>query len=103
LFASHFGSNIATLARWIVQREVICFEWQAKIWLPLFQFNRVDMTLHVGLGPVLKELIAVFKAWELANWFAQPHALLAERTPADTLVLDPVAVLRAARVARQLV
>jgi hypothetical protein len=30
------GRSIAVLARWIVQREVIHFDWQGDTWLPSF-------------------------------------------------------------------
>ena len=94
------GSDLATLASWIVNQKVICFEWQAKIWLPLFQFNRVDMTLQSGLIQVLAQLIPDHDGWALANWFAQPNAWLGGRTPAAMLGLDASAVLNASRAAR---
>jgi hypothetical protein len=103
LFKRHCGSDLATLARWIVKRKVVGFEWQSDLWLPLFQFNRIDMTPQPGLDPVLAELTSVYDAWELANWFAQANAWLADHTPAETLVLDPTAVLHAARADRFIV
>lgn len=100
LFKRRYGPDLATLASWIVEREVICFEWQSQIWLPWFQFNRFDMTPQPELGQVLAELTCVYDPWELANWFAQPNPWLADRTPVDTLASDLSAVLHAARVSR---
>lgn len=100
LFKRCCVSDIATLDRWIVKRKVISFEWQSKMWLPLFQFNRFDMTLQPALGQVLAELTSVYDHWELANWFAQPNQWLAERTPVDMLASDLPAVLHAARADR---
>jgi hypothetical protein len=100
LFKLCCRSDVATLARWIVKRKVISFDWQSKIWLPLFQFNRSDMTPQPGLSHVLGELGAVFDPWETANWFAKPNAWIADRTPADTLQRDVSAVLNAARADR---
>lgn len=100
LFKRHCGSDLATLARWIVKGKVIGFAWQSELWLPLFQFNRIDMTPQPGLGQVLAELTTVYDAWELASWFAQANAWLADQTPAETLILDPTAVLHAARADR---
>lgn len=97
LFKRRCGSDLATLARWIVKGKVISFEWQSELWLPLFQFNRIDMTPQAGLGQVLAELTSVYDAWGLANWFSQPNPWLAERTPAETLLLDATSVLHAAR------
>ncbi|WP_157979274.1 hypothetical protein [Rhodoferax ferrireducens] len=100
LFKRHCGSDLATLARWIVKGNVISFEWQSELWLPLFQFNRIDMTPQTGLAQVLAELNSVYDAWELADWFSQSNPWLADRTPAETLMLDATAVLHAARAER---
>lgn len=94
------GTDLPTLASWIVEREVICLEWQSQAWLPWFQFNRLDMTPQPGLGLVLAELSPVFDTWELASWFAQPNAWLGDRTPVDMLGLDLQAVLNASRADR---
>lgn len=94
------GTDLPTLASWIVKREVICLEWQSQAWLPWFQFNRLDMTQQPGLGPVLAELSPVFDPWELASWFAQPNAWLGDRTPAAMLGLDLQVVLNASRADR---
>ena len=94
------GPDAATLASWIAERKLISFEWQSQSWLPLFQFNRLDMTPQPELCQVLAELGAVYDACEMANWFVQPNPWLADRTPADTLPLDFAAVLNAARADR---
>lgn len=100
LLKRNCGSDLATLAKWIVKGKVISFEWQSELWLPLFQFNRIDMMPQPGLGHVLAELSAVYDPWELAHWFSQSNAWLADQTPAETLVSDPAAVLHAARADR---
>lgn len=100
LFKRCNGSDLRTLAGLIADKKVISFEWASKVWLPLFQFNRVDMRPQVGLGPVLAQLTSVFNAWQLANWFAQPNPWLWDRTPATMLGLDLSAVLHAARADR---
>jgi hypothetical protein len=100
LFKRRSGHDLATLASWIVNKNVICFEWQLKMWLPLFQFNRLSMAPQPGLSQVLAQLIPDHDGWALANWFAQPNAWLGNRTPAVMLGLDPAAVLNASRAAR---
>ncbi len=90
------GSDVATLARWIVKREVISFDWQSKVWLPLFQFNRVHMAPHAGLQPVLDILNTVFSPWEIALWFTQGNTWLEGCTPANSLESRAHAVLHAA-------
>ncbi len=81
----------------IVNKEVIYFGWQSTLWLPLFQFNPIDMSQKAGLAQVLIELSAQLDAWQVANWFAQPNSWLDGATPTRMLALDPAAVLRAAR------
>lgn len=88
---------VVPLANWIVNAEVICFGWQSKIWLPLFQFNSFDMTPQPGLDQALAALRPAYDTWELAKWFVQANPWLAGQAPADTLLPDPAAVLHAAR------
>lgn len=88
------------LAQWIDQRRVICFEWQMRDWIPLFQFNRFTLAPHRQLQPVLMELNTAFDAWELGNWFATPNSWLAEQPPVAALMTDLPAVLHAARADR---
>ena len=100
MFLARGESDITALAQWILQRRVISVEWQSRIWLPLFQFNRLSMAPQPGLSQVLAQLIPDHDGWALANWFAQPNAWLGNRTPAVMLGLDPAAVLNASRAAR---
>ncbi len=89
------------MAAWIIERKVLSFEWQADLWLPLFQFNRADMTPSPATQQVVRTLNPVLGPWALAAWFARPHVLLDNRSPADTLGATPgvcsPAVMRAAR------
>lgn len=102
MFGLYAHSNVAMLAQWIGRRHVISFDWDSKIWLPLFQFNRSEMTLQPqpGLSQVLTELGAVFDCWEIAHWFTQPNAWIEDQTPVATLKRDVFAVLNAARADR---
>jgi hypothetical protein len=94
------GPDVALLARWIVEQKVISFEWQCETWLPLFQFRPADMHPLPELAQVLAELNPGYDALDLANWFAQPHGLLGDRTPVSLLACQPEAVLHAARADR---
>lgn len=96
VYKSNYSGEAATLARWIVKREVISFDWESKIWIPLFQFDRTHMQRLEGLDAVLTVLNPVLSPWELALWFAQPSPWLLGRTPADVLATEPKAVLEAA-------
>ena len=91
---------ISTLARWIVAQRVVSFGWQREYLLPMFQFDRADMTVRRHVSAVLDEFDGTFDDWDLATWFALPNAWLGEDAPVDVLPLDPHGVLQAARADR---
>ncbi len=82
------------------RRKVVCFDWGSTLWIPLFQFDRNDMSLHPGAGHVQQELVGVFNAWEIAVWFSQPNVWLNDGVPAGLLAMSGTEVLNAARAAR---
>jgi hypothetical protein len=92
--------DLPTLARWISEGEVLCLSWQREIWLPLFQFGRRASASWAQLRQAIQELHAVYDAWELAEWFVQPHAVLNDETPVSKITTDGPAVLQAARAER---
>lgn len=100
LLRQDFDQPISTLARWIVDRDVVSFELQGQIWLPMFQFGTADRKVRPGVMHVIRELRAVFDDWELAEWFAQPNSSLRGEVPATVVLHDERAVLEAARVDR---
>ena len=100
MFRSRNEPDATSLARAMVKRQIICFDWQSTTWIPLFQFERAGMVLHLELEPVLCELRPVFDAWEIASWFVQENGWLADRAPAELLVCSPAVVLNAARADR---
>ena len=91
---------ISMLGRWIAERRVVSFVWQGELVLPMFQFDRADMSLRAPVRAVLDELDGTFGEWDLATWFALPNALLGDRAPVDVLDHDPDAVRQAARADR---
>ena len=100
MFKRAGGPDVSALARWVVSRELICFEWQAQTWLPVFQFNRRDLSPDRRLGPVFGELAQIYDHWDVATWFSLPNPWLAQRVPVDTVRRDHGAVLEAARAER---
>ncbi len=97
------ATDVPTLAGWIVRRKVVSFEWLSRIWLPVFQFNRLDMSRQSGLEEALSELVTVHDDWGIANWFARPNAWLAGGTPSERLTTDAPEVLQAARAERYVI
>ncbi len=94
------GTGLGSLARRILARELICFEWHGELWLPLLQFDKSDMSLRPAIAQLAAELAGVFDAWELCCWLAAPNSSLDDRAPLDVLENDPGAVLQAARLDR---
>jgi Protein of unknown function (DUF2384) len=78
----------------------ICFEWDGKLWLPWFQFDRETLDLLPGPASVINELAPVFDGWEMASWFAQPNLWLGNARPIDLLDASLSPVLGAARADR---
>jgi hypothetical protein len=99
LLRRHAGQPISVLARWIVERRVVSFTWQARLRVPLFQFTPCEMSLRAGVAEAARALGARSDDWAIALWFAQPNEWLEERAPVDVIELDPEAVARAARAA----
>lgn len=90
---------ISQIARWIVSRSIVTVQWQARTWIPAFQFLLPDFAVRPCCARVLCELEAVFDDWELACWFASPNAWLGGASPASCVEQD-VLVLQAARADR---
>ena len=80
---------VSMLARWIVERRVVSFGWQGEYLLPMFQFDRAEMTVRRHVSAVLDEFDGTFDDWDLATWFALPNAWLGDDTPVDVLSLNP--------------
>jgi hypothetical protein len=94
--------DTARLARCMVEHRVVHFYWSADTWLPLFQFNRSDMSVKPGVQLVLSELKNAYDSWEVAQWFVSPHTELAGRMPVAVFESDPQSVAQAARMDRYL-
>ena len=91
---------LSRLARWILNREVVCIPWQLQSVLPLFQFDQRDMSLRPEVVEVVSELAGALDDWDVALWFATPNSWLEGATPVDTIGIDAAAVLQAARADR---
>lgn len=100
LCARRGGPDLSVLSASLARKEIICVEWQSEGWLPLFQFDPVNMTIRPQIEPVVAELSCIYSPWDLAFWFSQPNPWLACRTPADSLLTDLATVLQAARADR---
>ena len=100
LLRGHAPQPLSRLARWIVAREVVSFEWESTTWLPLFQFDLRDMSVRPDVAAVTCELRDVFDDWELMGWFTSPNGWLGYELPVDLRAVQPAAVLEAARADR---
>jgi hypothetical protein len=102
-FQRRSAQDISVLGGRLVKRQAIGFEWQSKLWMPLFQFNPSDMSLRAGLAGILAELVVVYNDWDLARWFAKPNPWLSDGLPANALAVAAPQVLWAARAERSAV
>lgn len=94
------GAGVPTLARRIVERSVLSFEWRGELWLPMFQFELRTMAPKPGAQQVADELAPAFDAWNTACWFVQPNPWLQGRMPVDLIDRDLLEVIQAARTDR---
>jgi hypothetical protein len=94
------GHDVSLLARWIVTKQVLSFDWHGELWLPLFQFELATMERRENVRRVIAELSPAFDAWHLSCWFATPNSWLSGRAPVESLAIDLPAVLQAARADR---
>lgn len=93
-------ASLASLAHWTAARQIVSFQWNHNLWLPMFQFRLDDMSLCPASERVIAELAPVFQGWDLACWFAHPNAWLGDVVPADLVRSELGAVLQAARAER---
>lgn len=91
---------LSRVARWLVAGDVVSFEWQARAWLPLFQFELSAMSVRPEVTAVIRELSSVFDEWDLVSWFTSPNTWLANMTPVAAMTSLPAAVMEAARADR---
>jgi hypothetical protein len=92
--------DVSRLARAIVTREVLSFDWRGELWVPLFQFDLKAMSLREAPQRVAAELAGAFDGWTLAVWFATPNSWLAGRMPVEVIGDYPGDVFQAARADR---
>lgn len=100
LLRRRHSQPLSLLARWIVSREIVTVPMSGQILIPLFQFDMSSVMPHAALRPVLRELCPVFTDWELAMWFADPNAWLANQAPVEALLTDARSVIHAAQMDR---
>jgi hypothetical protein len=96
----HVEQPVSVLARWIVTRQVISFEWCSETWIPWFQFALPEMKVRQDVGQVIRELMGAFDDYDLAMWFASPTPGFRTSPPLDAIDVEPSAVLHAARADR---
>lgn len=93
LLAQRGAGDVSRLARWIVSREVIAFDWRGELWVPLFQFDLADMSLRPEVRQIARTLESSLDAWGVAVWFSAANARLDERAPVELLLENPAALL----------
>ena len=100
LLDEHHKGGFVNLAKRLVSGDVFSFQWQDHFWVPMFQFNRHDMSVKQEVHRVVRELDGVLDNWTLAWWFTKPNAWLKGRRPVDLVDRQFSNVLGAARADR---
>jgi len=100
LLDEHHKGGFVNLAKRLVLGDVFSFQWQDQFWVPMFQFNRHDMSVKQEVHRVVRELDDVLDNWTLACWFTKPNARLKGRRPVDLVDRQFSDVLGAARTDR---
>jgi hypothetical protein len=100
LLEARSGGDFVTLARMLGAHEVFGLRWRGTFWIPIFQFDLIDLSVKPAPQTVRNELGRCFDDWELASWFTSPNLWLQGRTPVDLLDSDSPSVLEAARADR---
>lgn len=99
LLEDHHAGQAVSLAKLVYSGQVFGFEWRANLWIPMFQFEAVDLAIRTDVQAVRAALPGPWSGWRLAAWFATANARLEGRCPADLLDWDLPAVMRAADLA----
>ena len=92
--------DCANLGRCIASGEVFGFERRGCTWIPMFQFEPLDLSTRSVLVPVVRAFGRVLDGWALALWFTRPNDLLNKLRPVDVLDSNRFGVLNAARADR---
>lgn len=100
LLRRYVDQPLSKLAHWIVSGVVVNLDWRCETFIPMFQFNRLDLSLRPEVLDVVRELAGAFDNWDTALWFAESNGWLQEAAPVDIITNDQLAVLRAARADR---
>ena len=100
LLEKHNKGNFFDLAKRLASGDVFSFQWEDRFWVPMFQFNRYDMSVKQEVRRVVYELHTVLDNWTLAWWFTEPNAWLKNRRPVDIIDNQFSEVLGAARADR---
>ncbi len=89
--------SIEHLARWMVERQMISFDWQDQTWFPWFQFDREAGRPSPLIGEIVQVLCPFLDGWQVASWFVRPNVEVDHQVPLDELGHQPLKVLAAAR------
>jgi hypothetical protein len=88
--------DCVSLARLIASRAVFGFQWHGLFWVPMFQFDRANLSARTSTRRIVEELMPPYDGWEMAVWFVQPNSWLSGCSPLDRMDSDAGQVLKAA-------
>ncbi|MEP6970091.1 MAG: hypothetical protein ABJA49_06595 [Betaproteobacteria bacterium] len=82
------------VAMLIKAREIIGFQLQAELWVPMFQFDHgAPLKPSTTLKPLIELLMPLYDNLEMAYWLARPNLWLSGQKPVDVCAARLSAVL----------
>jgi hypothetical protein len=97
LLEEHRLGEAVSLAKLVFTGQIFGFDWRGSLWVPMFQFDPLDLSPSRPVQQVRAALPALWPQWTVAAWFADPNARLDGRRPADAMTHDQTAVRAAAQ------
>lgn len=61
--------------------QLICFDWDASSWVPMFQFEPDTSRVRARVRCVVERLPGAFSHWDVSVWFATPNRWLNLQRP----------------------
>jgi hypothetical protein len=100
LLSDSIEQPISVVARWIVDRRVVCLSNGVQLLLPVFQFDLPRAAIRPEVEDAVRTMRDALDDWGIASWFASANAQLDGVAPAQAIRRGVASLDRAARWAR---
>lgn len=97
ILQGRYEQPIATVARWILNRELVSVRLDFVTWIPVFQFRPGTFRPYEVIREIMSEFEGLTGDHELVEWFINKNMWLGHKAPAAVLETSPASALTAAR------